>query len=367
MVANTLRLSRDRLNSYCSPTCEATHTMTSEERSCIASALSTKAEPPGQPLVSVIIPAYNCGTYLNRAIDSVLEQTYPRIECIVINDGSTDNTAEVAMSYGGNVELVNQANAGASAARNRGIEAANGSLIAFLDADDCWHPSKLEKQVNLLESHPEVVLVCTDLKTYKPEHANAVDVDTCLDASGTDRHEIHADFLPLFCDPYLGTPSVIVRAERAREIGGFDTTLPIAEDVDFYFRACAGRSYARLKEPLTVIYQRSGSLTRTLPGYQYNLEVIDKVARRNPEFAKLHANEFARQRLLVYSRWIDRSLYAGRGRQARQLLRQSKVHGRLDGFRKIALKSFFAWPLAIMRRWTDNAKLPSGRPTRSGS
>jgi hypothetical protein len=176
-------------------------------------------------------------------------------------------------------------------------------------------------------------------------------------------YEIHADFLPLFRDPYLGTPSVLVRTERAREIGGFDTTLPIAEDVDFYFRVCAGRSYARLKEPLTIIHQRSGSLTRTLPGYQFNLQVIDKVARSNPEFARLHANEFARQRLLVYSRWIERCLYAGRGRRARQLLRQSRQHGRLAGSLQMALKSYYAWPLAVLRRWFHK----DGRPTRSGS
>tara|TARA_R100000005_G_scaffold87841_1_gene57277 strand:+ start:2504 stop:3532 length:1029 start_codon:yes stop_codon:yes gene_type:complete len=339
----------------------------SDERSCIASALPTKTELPGRPLVSVVIPAYNCGEYLKRAIVSVFEQTYPRTECIVINDGSTDNTAEIAMSCGGNVQLVNQANAGASAARNCGIAAAKGSLIAFLDADDCWHPRKLEKQVSLLERHPEVVLVSTDLKTYKPEYASEADAEICIEASGTDIHEIYTDLLPLFRDPYLGTPSVVVRTDRAREIGGFDTTLPIAEDVDFYFRACAGRSYARLKEPLTIIFQRSGSLTRTLPGYQYNLEVIDKVARSNPEFARVHANEFAKQRLLIYSRWIERSLYAGRGHQARRLLRESRAHGRLDGYRHIALKSFCAWPIAIMRRWVHSAKLPSGRPMRPGS
>lgn len=320
-----------------------------------------------KPLVSVIIPAYNCGDCLARALDSVMKQSHSPIECIVVDDGSTDDTAAVARSFGSKVKLIGQANGGASAARNRGIEKASGELIAFLDADDYWHPSKLEKQVRLLQEQPDVVLVSTGFRTYLPGQSSEPGAESSMEPYSPDICEIHADFLTLFRDPYLGTPSVMVRTQRAREVGGFDTTLPVAEDVDFYFRVCSGHSYARIEQALTIIHQRSGSLTRTLPGYQYNLEVIDKVAQRNPEFAQLHADEFAKQRLLIYSRWIEKSLYAGRGREARRLLRESRTHGSLDDGLQLALKSFCAWPLAVMRRWLPKPRPPSGKPTQAGN
>lgn len=336
---------------------------TRDQSSSMPAAQAGKA--PTEPLVSVVIPAYNCADCLARAIDSVLQQTYSRIECIVVDDGSTDSTAAVANSYDHTVKLIHQANSGASAARNRGIKQAAGELIAFLDADDCWHPSKVEKQVKLLQDHPEVVLVSTDFKTYTPEQSSEASAGITMEPYSSGICEIHSDFLPLFRDPYLGTPSVMVRTQRAREVEGFDITLPVAEDVDFYFKVCAGRGYARIKQALTIIHQRGGSLTRTLPGYQYNLEVIDKLAHRNPEFAQLHAQEFAEQRLLLYSRWIEKSLYAGRGREARRLLRESRPNGHLNNRVRIFLKSFFASPLAALRRRLQMP--PSGNLTGTGS
>ena len=308
-------------------------------------------EPTGvpTPLVSVIIPAFNCGDCLPRAIESVLDQTYPNIECIVVDDGSTDDTAAIARFYGENVKLVSQENSGVSSARNTGIAHANGELIAFLDADDSWHPSKLEKQVQLLQEHREVVLVSTDLMTYSPEHVGGEPPAAAKESYGPGMIEIHSDFLPLFRAPYLGTPSVMVRAQRAKEVGCFDTSLPIGEDVDFYFRMCAGCSYALIRQPLTIIYQRSGSLTRTLPGYRYNLEVIDRLESYYPEFAQSHAEEFSRQRLAVYRRWIDKCLYMGKGQQARTLLRESRQYGRFRYPICLILKSYLALPLAKLR------------------
>ncbi|HOM77565.1 MAG TPA: glycosyltransferase family A protein, partial [Anaerohalosphaeraceae bacterium] len=88
--------------------------------------------------ISVVIPAYNCQAYIRRAIDSVLGQSRPADEIIVVDDGSTDGTAEAVRTYGAKVILIQQENAGVSAARNAGIRAASGDWIAFLDADDEW-------------------------------------------------------------------------------------------------------------------------------------------------------------------------------------------------------------------------------------
>ncbi|MHC4951850.1 MAG: glycosyltransferase family 2 protein [Planctomycetota bacterium] len=107
-------------------------------------------------IISVVIPAYNAGPYIRRTLESVLRQTHPADEIIVVDDGSTDNTADVAASYGDSVVLIRQENAGASVARNTGIEAAKGNWIAFLDGDDEWIPERLERQAAHLAKNPDL-------------------------------------------------------------------------------------------------------------------------------------------------------------------------------------------------------------------
>lgn len=303
------------------------------------------------PEVSVVIPAYNCGNHLARAIDSVLGQTCQPLECIIVNDGSTDSTAQVAESYGDKVTLIHQKNQGASSARNAGLFRAAGDYTAFLDADDYWHPSKLEKQLRLMREHPEVVLVSTGLSWY--HHGESVVDADYKEASrpySDDQVDIHSDLLALFRNPYLGTPTVMVRTDRAREVGGFDIHLPIAEDLDFYFRVCSKRTYAKIRQPLTVIEVREGSLTHTKPGYKMNLEVIDRVENAEPEFARLHHEEFNNQRLIIYRKWIYSSLRRGDGQNARFLLKESSKYGRVDSFYKFLAMSFIATPIRKVRR-----------------
>src|SRR5437016_1233967 len=107
-------------------------------------------------LVSAVIPAYNYARFVCRAVDSVLAQTYPHLECIVVDDGSTDNTLEVLAPYGDHIRVITQKNAGLSAARNTGVRNAGGEYVGFLDADDWWQPQKIAKQVALAEKRPEL-------------------------------------------------------------------------------------------------------------------------------------------------------------------------------------------------------------------
>ena len=107
-------------------------------------------------MISVVIPAYNAGRFIRRTIDSVLAQTYTDYEIIVVDDGSTDNTAEIVKSYGSKVRYIYQQNAGDGAARNTGIYAAKGEWIAFLDHDDEWLPEKLRLQMELLKRNPQL-------------------------------------------------------------------------------------------------------------------------------------------------------------------------------------------------------------------
>jgi len=109
---------------------------------------------PSTPLVSVIIPAYNATAFLGETLDSVLAQTYPNLEIIVVDDGSTDDTPDLLGSYGDRIRVLRQANSGQATARNHGAREAHGELLAFLDSDDLWDPDKIARQVELLDRFP---------------------------------------------------------------------------------------------------------------------------------------------------------------------------------------------------------------------
>src|ERR1700722_10468534 len=118
-----------------------------------------------EPFISVVIPAYNAEKYLEETLKSVRSQAFSDYEIIVIDDGSTDRTAQIATGYDG-VILMQQTNRGAAAARNAGVVSARGKYIAFLDADDMWLPSKLEKQAANLLENPRTAWIYTDALVF---------------------------------------------------------------------------------------------------------------------------------------------------------------------------------------------------------
>ena len=119
-----------------------------------------------KPLVSVIIPAYNSADFIDEALKSVFDQTYKDLEIIVVDDGSTDDTRAVLEKYGDRVNYHYQDNNGPASARNRGIKLARGKYIAFLDADDLWLPTKLEKQVALFKNRENLGFVTTGVCSF---------------------------------------------------------------------------------------------------------------------------------------------------------------------------------------------------------
>ena len=114
------------------------------------------------PLVSVIIPTYNRAKYLRQCIESVLSQDYPNLEIIVVDNGSTDNTPEILASFGNKIKCLKEEKGGASASRNKGLRAARGEFIAFLDSDDFYLPGKISLSVRKLQEDHSVSLVYTD-------------------------------------------------------------------------------------------------------------------------------------------------------------------------------------------------------------
>lgn len=176
-------------------------------------------------LVSVVIPVYNGEKYLGEAIQSALAQTFERFEVIVIDDGSTDKTAEVARSFCSlpRVKYNYQPNGGTGAARNRGIEAASGDILSFLDADDLWLPGKLELQMSAFHKDPEIEAVFGHVRQfYSPE----------LDEANRNKIRCPDEITP----GYLPYTMVIKRAAFFR-VGLFETNWQVGQDVSWMMRA----------------------------------------------------------------------------------------------------------------------------------
>ena len=188
-----------------------------------------------EPLVSVIIPNYNYARYLPQALDSVLAQTYPHVEIIVVDDGSTDETALVLCEYNERIRSFQHQREGVSVARNRGVQESHGQLIAFLDADDVWLPTKLERQVQRFLDDPDLGLV----------HCGWEAIDKMGAASDS-----HLDGLEGWVAKellLLRRPAVLVVGSGAvvtrnvfEEIGGFDARLSTSADWDFSYRVAIG-------------------------------------------------------------------------------------------------------------------------------
>ncbi len=211
------------------------------------------------PLVSVVIPAYNAAWCIARAVESVFAQGFCDFELIVVDDGSTDGTGAVLSRYGDALRVLPKANGGLSSARNAGIRAARGRYVAFLDADDWWLADKLERQVALMRSRPELAFCSTAARIEGPggealgEWRCRGDTDAALEAI----FAVNA-FV-------AGSGSaVLARRDAFDRAGGFDESLRSLEDIDMWMRLAAVGSYACIAAPLAVILKRPDSMSGNL-------------------------------------------------------------------------------------------------------
>jgi glycosyltransferase involved in cell wall biosynthesis len=202
------------------------------------------------PEITVIIPAYNAERTVGAAVDSVLAQTFADFELLVIDDGSQDTTADVVAARNDRrVKCVRTENGGVSVARNRGLELAAGSYVAFLDADDAWQPTKLERQRLAMRERPEFGLC----------FASAHYVDDDLHPVGWDEAVVRPDYseaLLLEGNVLAGSASsVMVRASVMKQVGGFDPSLSLCADWDLWLRASVITRFVPVHETL-VLYRR---------------------------------------------------------------------------------------------------------------
>jgi glycosyltransferase involved in cell wall biosynthesis len=232
--------------------------------------------PADAPLVSVIIPTFNYGRYVTEAVESALAQTYPAVEVIVIDDGSTDDTRERLAPYADRIRYVYQTNAGLSAARNAGIRAAAGPFVAFLDSDDAFHPRKLELQMAAFAADPALGLVATLSFSDEPPAWAELPPGLPLQPVSLDEVVLASRFSP---------SSVVAQRECFETAGEFDTSLRSVEDRDMWIRVAARCRVTRVELPLTWYRVTPGSMSRNPERMEHFERVVLEKAFRMPELA----------------------------------------------------------------------------------
>jgi len=197
-----------------------------------------------KPQVSVIIPTYNRGWIIKEAIDSVLAQDYTEFELIVVDDGSTDHTADVLDSYRNVIKVLSQKNKGVSAARNRGIAEASGKFIAFLDSDDLWLSQKLSAQIEFFTQTPDA-LICQTEEVW---------IRNGLIVNPKKRHKKPSGmiFEPSLALCLVSPSAVMIRRSLLEIVGNFDETLPACEDYDLWLRISCRFPVYRIDTPLII-------------------------------------------------------------------------------------------------------------------
>ncbi|MBK9033849.1 MAG: glycosyltransferase [Myxococcales bacterium] len=234
--------------------------------------------------MSAVIPTYNRSADVRLAVASVVAQTYPAeaLEIVVVDDGGADDTeAVLAREFGDRVRYLRKPNGGVSAARNFGMAAATGELLALLDDDDEWRPTKIARQVEVLTARPEVGMVITDVERMDERRVG---------------FEIfrRREFIPedgwvlphVLRNPALVPASAMLRRAVFTATGGFDAALPTAEDLDFHLRVAVRFQIAVVTEPLTRAMRGHQGLSAQA---RTNRDYVDAVER----FVRAHADAIA--------------------------------------------------------------------------
>lgn len=232
------------------------------------------------PAVSVIIPTYNRAGMVKEAIASVLAQTWTDFECIVIDDGSPDDTEAVLQPLvaAGHIRYARQANAGLAAARNHGIRLARADCITFLDDDDLYEPHKLARQLAYLRDHPAAMMVHCWFSKFNEEESNLGVRDTSWF-----RGWVYPEILSHW-GMLMAAPCVLLRRAVLAKVGGFDESLQAAEDLDMWRRVARHYEFHLVPESLVRIRQQAVSMSsdKTKAARHFRI-MLDKAFADDPQ------------------------------------------------------------------------------------
>jgi len=229
-------------------------------------------------LVSVVTATYNMADYIGETIDSILMQDYSNIESIVVDDGSTDNTLDVLKPYleDPRVRLVQQANAGQTVAKNRGIAEARGEYIAFCDADDTWRKDKITKQLPCFED-PQVGVCFSDI-VFVDDKGKILEIPPMERSGG----RITAQ---LMLDNFVPFPTSMVRSDIIRNANCFDQGLSMSIDYDLWLRLSVDYKFAYVQEPLANYRIWDGQMSNKMGERLDNFfKILDRFVKNNADF-----------------------------------------------------------------------------------
>lgn len=221
------------------------------------------------PIVSIVIPVYNGENYLKEAIDSALSQTYKHLEVLVINDGSTDKTKEIALSYGERIRYFSKENGGVSTALNMGIANMSGEYFSWLSHDDLYKPEKVELEIAALTDDPTQI-VYSDYAVIDKNGATIVTMDIAKKYSDAD---LTLGLFPILRQTLNGC-SLLIHKSHFQRVGTFDEHLRTTQDYDLWFRIFRGMRLAYVNEPLVMMREHGAQITHN---YESNLAESDEL------------------------------------------------------------------------------------------
>lgn len=295
-----------------------------------------------KPLVSVVIPAYNVGPYLRETIESVLAQSVDNMEVIVVNDGSTDNTEEVAHGFGDSVLLVNQSNSGAAKARNVALARSRGEYVAFLDGDDVWHTGNLEAKLEVLERERDAGAVFGNFEIFDESGTSESDgihsLYPVFRRHGQDIQSIFTDgggpdtvgdrpskayvsnvFRDLFLGNFILTSTLLVRKEVVENVGYFAEEFRTNQDYEFFLRLSKMVDLAYVDKAL-VKYRRRNTQLTSKSNIVNVMRAVEKIVRQyEHEFLVLNlSSRFRRRHAQVLTDLAKAELAVGDRAQSRK-------------------------------------------------
>lgn len=233
-----------------------------------------------EPLVSVVIPAYNSAKYIKETLESVLRQTYKNLEIILVDDGSTDDTSLIASEYKKYVKYYYQENKGPGAARNFGVNNSNGNYIAFLDSDDVWVPNHIKIQVQFLEKNKNVSVVYGKLLYWK-KNSSGEFPDLKNNHNDCDKFEVDPElsgwmYTKMLFGSHVPMNTVVIRRSLFFSLKGFNVDMPRGEDFDFWMRASRLTEFAKDKNIHGYYRLHDSSITASPPAQDYFFQVVEK-------------------------------------------------------------------------------------------
>ncbi len=259
--------------------------------------------------VSVVIPTYNAVAYLRKALESVLEQSEPPFEVIVVDDGSTDDTFGMIQDHLDQIRYIRTNRLGPGGARNVGIEHARGEYIAFLDADDYWLPHKLKIQMEFFRNHPDIAMVFTDAEVFEGERIllNSIKAVPLFSGIIGEEKVLTDPFLKIMRQAFISMGSVVVTRGCLEQVGFFDSCLPVAEDRDLWLRIARIGKIAFLPM-VTMRIRKHGNNTSAdrILGLQCGNLVLERHCLNHPQYGSEARTQLAgRHRELAHLYWMQ--------------------------------------------------------------